>query len=67
VIWAGPNGVGKSMLAKNLAHTALRAGRTALFTTASAMLNELAAEDSASGLQQRLARLCRTQVRQPAR
>ncbi len=62
VIWAGPNGVGKSMLAKNLAHTALRAGHTVLFTTASAMLNELAAEDSASGLQRRLARLCRPQV-----
>ena len=43
VIWAGPNGVGKSMLAKNLAHTALRAGHTVLITTASAMLNELAA------------------------
>lgn len=59
VVLVGPNGVGKTMLAKNLAHVALLAGHTVTFTTASAMLNSLAAEDSASGLQRRLARLCR--------
>lgn len=59
VVLVGPNGVGKSMMAKNLAHTALLAGHTVQFTTASAMLNSLAAEDSASGLQRRLSRLCR--------
>ena len=59
VVLVGPNGVGKTMLAKNLAHTALLAGHTVTFTTASAMLNTLAAEDSASGLQRRLSRLCR--------
>lgn len=59
VVLVGPNGVGKSMMAKNLAHTALLAGHSVQFTTASAMLNSLAAEDSASGLERRLRRLCR--------
>lgn len=59
VVLVGPNGVGKTMLAKNLAHAALLAGHTVTFTTASEMLNTLAAEDSASGLQRRLSRLCR--------
>jgi len=59
VVLVGPNGVGKSMMAKNLAHAALLAGHSVQFTTASAMLNSLAAEDSASGLQRRLNRLCR--------
>lgn len=45
VILAGPNGVGKTMIAKNLAHAVVRAGKTARFTTASAMLNELAAQE----------------------
>ena len=62
VVLVGPNGVGKTMLAKNLAYTALLAGHTVTFTTASAMLNTLAAEDSASGLQRRLSRLCRPAV-----
>ncbi len=62
VVLVGPNGVGKTMLAKNLANTALLAGHTVTFTTASAMLNTLAAEDSASGLQRRLSRLCRPAV-----
>lgn len=62
VILVGPNGVGKTMLAKNLAHRALLHGHTVAFTTASAMLNALAAEDSASGLQRRLGRLCRPKI-----
>ena len=62
VIFLGPNGVGKTMLARNLAHRALFAGHTVRCTTASAMLNQLAAEDSASSLQRRLQRLCRPGV-----
>ncbi len=61
-ILVGPNGVGKTMIAKNLAHQALLRGHTVLFTTASAMLNDLAAQDSASGLQRRLRRYCRPQL-----
>jgi DNA replication protein DnaC len=62
VVFVGPNGVGKTMLAKNVAHRALLAGYSAQFKTASAMLNELASEDSASGLERRLRRLCRPRV-----
>lgn len=50
VIFVGPSGVGKTMIAKNLAHALIRAGRTARFTTASAMLNELAAQDGLAAL-----------------
>lgn len=62
LVFVGPNGVGKTMLVKNLAHTCLLAGHTVRFTTASAMLNTLAAEDSASALERRLRRLCRPRV-----
>ena len=48
VIIIGPNGVGKTMLAKNLTYQALLRGYSALFTTASALLNDLAAQDSAA-------------------
>ena len=54
VILLGPSGVGKSMLARNLAHQALIAGHTVLFTSAGALLGELAALDSDSALRRRL-------------
>ena len=50
----GPNGVGKTMLLKNLAHHCVMRGYTVRFTTASAMLNELAAQDSSTALSRRL-------------
>jgi DNA replication protein DnaC len=50
VILVGPSGVGKTMIAKNLAHAVIRSGRTARFTTASAMLNELVGQDSLTAL-----------------
>lgn len=59
VVLIGPNGTGKTMLAKNLVHLALLRGYSARFTTASAMLNDLAAQDSASALQRRLRHYCR--------
>jgi len=62
VVLVGPNGVGKTMLAKNLASASLDAGHTVRFTTASEMLNQLAAEDSATALERRLRRLCRPKV-----
>jgi len=62
IIFVGPNGVGKTMLAKNLGHACVVAGHTVRFTTASDMLNQLEAEDSASALERRLRRLCRPRV-----
>lgn len=59
VVLIGPNSTGKTTIAKNLAHLALLAGHTARFTTASAMLNDLAAQDSAAALARRLRHYCR--------
>ena len=56
VIIIGPNGVGKTTLAKNLAYQALIAGHTVLFTTAGGLLGDLAAIDSDSALRRRLRR-----------
>lgn len=50
IVLVGPNGIGKTMIGKNLAHAAIKAGRTARFTTASAMLTELTAQDSTAAL-----------------
>jgi DNA replication protein DnaC len=58
VVILGPNGVGKTMLAQNLAHRALLHGHTVRFTTASAMLNDLAAQDGATAFKRRLRTYC---------
>ena len=57
VIVVGPNGVGKSTLARNIAHHALIHGHTVLFTSAGQLLGDLAALDSDSTLRRRLRRL----------
>jgi DNA replication protein DnaC len=54
VILVGPNGVGKSTLARNIAYQALIHGHTALFTSAGQLLGDLAAIDSDSTLRRRL-------------
>ena len=54
VVLVGPNCVGKSTLAQNLAHQALIEGHTALFTTAGQLLGDLCALDSDSALRRRL-------------
>lgn len=56
VVLLGPNGVGKSLIAKNLVHQAVVNGYTARFTMASDMLHELAAQDSDASLARRLRR-----------
>lgn len=58
----GPNGVGKTMIARNLAHQAVLQGHTVRTLTASEMLNSLAEIDSSSGLTRRLRALMRPQV-----
>jgi DNA replication protein DnaC len=62
VILLGPNGVGKSMIAKNLLYQAVVRGATARFVTASEMLNDLVAQEGTSALQRRLARYCSPHV-----
>ena len=56
VILIGPNGVGKTTIAKNLAHQALLHGHTARFVSASEMLADLTAQDGPSALARRLRR-----------
>jgi len=62
LILVGPNGVGKSTLARNIAHQAVLAGHNVLFTSAGQMLNDLAAQDGDSALKRRLARYARPQL-----
>lgn len=54
LILCGPNGVGKTTIARNIAYQAVIQGFTVLFTTAAGMLNELAALDSESALRRRI-------------
>ena len=53
-ILIGPSGIGKSMLARNIAHQAIVHGATVLFATAGQLLGELASLDSDSALRRRL-------------
>ena len=53
-ILVGPNGVGKSTIARNIAHQAVLAGHTVLCTSAGHMLNELAGADGDRALRHRL-------------
>lgn len=50
----GPNSIGKSTIARNIAHQALIHGYTVLFTSAGKLLGELSALDSDSALRRRL-------------
>ena len=54
VVLVGPNGVGKSTIAANIAHRAVLDGHTVRFATAASMLGELAAIDSDTMLQRKL-------------
>jgi len=55
VVLVGPNGIGKTMIAQNIAYEAIIRGHTVRFTSASDMLNELSGLDGAA-LKQRLTR-----------
>lgn len=59
VVLVGPNGVGKTMIAKNIAYAAVLQGHTARCTTASELLTDLAAQESARSLSARLRHYCR--------
>lgn len=62
VVLVGPNGVGKTMIALNLAHRAVTKGYKALFVTAAKMLGDLSAQDGASALERRLRYYARADV-----
>ena len=62
VILVGPNGVGKSLIAQNLAHQAVMGGHSALFVNAAQMLGDLAAQDGDSALRRRFAHYARPDV-----
>jgi len=54
VVLVGPNGVGKSTIAQNIAYQAVMQGHSALFTTAASMLSDLASKDGDYALRRRL-------------
>jgi DNA replication protein DnaC len=54
IVLVAPQGLGKTMIAKNIAHQAILAGHSVLFVSASQMLLDLGAQDSTRGLDRRL-------------
>lgn len=59
VVLVGPNGVGKTMIAKNLVHQAVLAGASVRTLTASELLNNLAEQATSHSLQQKIGLFCR--------
>ena len=62
VVIVGPNGVGKTMILKNVAHQAVVRGHTVRFASASDMLADLAAQESSVALGRRLRRFTMPQL-----
>lgn len=62
VVLVGPNGVGKTLIARNLAYQAVISGASVRVLTASEMLNCLADQTSSTSLQRKLALFCRPQL-----
>jgi DNA replication protein DnaC len=54
IVLVAPQGLGKTMIAQNIAHAALLAGHGALFVTAAQMLLDLGGQESARALDRRL-------------
>jgi DNA replication protein DnaC len=54
VVLVAPQGLGKTMIAQNIVHAALLGGHSALFVTASQLLLDLGAQESARALDRRL-------------
>jgi DNA replication protein DnaC len=62
IILMGPNGVGKSTIAQNIAYQSVMQGHTALFVEASQMLGDLAAQDGDNALRRRIKRYVQPSV-----
>lgn len=54
IIFAGAQGLGKTMMAQNLAYKAASCGYSTLFTTASKIVLDLSSQETSSGMQRRL-------------
>jgi len=54
VVLVAPGGLGKTMIAQNLAHRAILAGHSVLFVTAAQILLDLGAQESSRALERRL-------------
>jgi DNA replication protein DnaC len=54
IVLVAPQGLGKTMIAQNIAHQAILAGRGVLFVSAAQLLLDLAAQESARALERRL-------------
>jgi DNA replication protein DnaC len=54
LVLVAAQGLGKTMLARNIAHAAVLEGHSALFTEASSLLLDLGSQDSSRGLERRL-------------
>ena len=54
VVLVAPGGLGKTMIAQNIAHRAVLAGRSVLFLSAAQLLLDLGAQESARALERRL-------------
>jgi DNA replication protein DnaC len=62
VILVAPQGLGKTMIAKNIAHACVVAGQSALFVSASDLLLDLAKQDTARTLERRIQHYARPHV-----
>jgi DNA replication protein DnaC len=62
VVLVGAQGLGKTMIAKNLVHQAILHGHSALFTTAADLLLDLNGQETARGLDRRLRHYMRPQL-----
>ena len=58
VVLVAPQGLGKTMIAQNIANAAVQAGHSVLFTTAAQMLLDLGSQESARALDRRLRHYC---------
>lgn len=54
IVLVAPQGLGKTMIAQNIAHRAILAGHSVLFLSAAQLLLDLAAQESARALDRRL-------------